>query len=76
MNGEKVDREAMLGDLFVTPLSAGLSCLAALPSQVDYLVPHPFRDLSEDGTIEDINGRCIDSMHNIFDMKLFLRICA
>jgi hypothetical protein len=75
-NGEMVDREALLGDSFVTPLSAGLSCLAALPSQVDYLVPHPFRELSEDGTVEDIYGRCMDSENNVFDMKLFKDLCT
>jgi len=75
-DGEKVDREALLGDSFVTPLSAGLSCLAALPSQVDYLVPHPFRELSEDGTVEDIYGRCMDSENNVFDMKLFKELCT
>jgi len=70
-NGKKVDREALLGNSFVTPLSAGLSCLAALPSQVDYLVPEPYRQLSTDGAVEDIFGSCMDPENNVFDMKLF-----
>jgi len=43
-------REALLGDSFVTPLSAVLSCLAAFPSQVDYLVPHPLQSQAEIAT--------------------------
>jgi hypothetical protein len=75
-DGKNVDREALLGNSFVTPLSAGLSCLAALPSQVANLVPEPYRQLSTDGTVEDIFGSCMDPDNNVFNMQRFKDLCT
>ena len=71
----KVDRELLLSDPFVHPLSSELSCLAALPSQVDYLIKQPYRQLSIDGTVEKIYGDCMDPETNVFDMALFDMKC-
>lgn len=71
----KVDRELLLSDPFVNPLSSELSCLAALPSQVDYLIKQPYRQLSVDGTVEKIYGDCMDPETNVFDMDLFDMKC-
>lgn len=73
--GRHVDRESLLGNTFVMPLNAGLSCLAALPSQVDYLIPHPYQQLSANNKVEDIFGRCMDPENNVFDIALFEKLC-
>jgi hypothetical protein len=72
---KRVNRKSLQGEAFVEPLSSGLSCLAALPSQVDFLIPEPYRQLSADGTIEDIYARCMDPMNNVFDIRLFKDLC-
>lgn len=74
--GGRVDRATLLGDEFISPLNAGLSCLAALPSQVNYLVPQPYKQLSTDNRVEDIYGRCMDPDNNVFDMQLFEQLCT
>lgn len=53
---------------------AGLSCLAALPSNIKHLVPDPYKFL-DDEVIEDFYGRCVDLKTNVFDIKRFERLC-
>lgn len=60
---------------FVEALPAGMSCLAALPSQVDYLVPAPYNILAEDGAVEDIYASCMEAETNVFDIAMFRRAC-
>lgn len=72
----RVNTKTLQGEVFVEPLSSGLSCLAALPSQVDFLIPEPFRLLSADGSVEDIYAQCMDPMNNVFDMRLFRNLCT
>ena len=67
--------EELLGDSFVPPLNAGMSCLAALPSQVHHLVPEPYRWLSADGSVEDIYASCMDADSNVFEYELFRSVC-
>jgi len=71
----RLGREELLGEAFVPPLNAGLSCLAALPSQVQHLVPEPYRWLSADGSVEDIYASCMDVDANVFDLELFRSLC-
>ena len=71
--GRSVGRE-LLGDDFSPPVSAGLSCLAALPSQVKELVPEPYRHLPN-ATVEEYYTQCMDPEDNVFDMKGFERLC-
>lgn len=74
----KENRTVGLEDLqaapFSPPVSAGLSCLAALPSPVKHLVPEPYRWL-EDETVEDFYASCMDPEDNVFDIKKFERLC-
>jgi hypothetical protein len=56
------------------PISAGVSCLAALPSQVRDLVPEPYRSLDTE-TVEEFYGECMDRNDNVFDIKKFERLC-
>jgi hypothetical protein len=56
------------------PISAGVSCLAALPSQVRDLVPEPYRQLDMD-LVEQYYGDCMDPTDNVFDVKRFERLC-
>ncbi|CAB9505954.1 5'-3' exoribonuclease 2 [Seminavis robusta] len=56
------------------PVSAGVSCLAALPSQVRDLVPEPYRQL-DDETVEKFYSNCMDPVDNVFDLKGFERLC-
>ena len=55
------------------PISAGVSCLAALPSQVRSLVPEPYRNLDIE-TVEQFYGDCMDKVDNTFDIKKFERL--
>ena len=57
-----------------TPVSAGVSCLAALPSEVRDLVPDPYRQLDIDD-VEIFYGQCMNPVDNVFDMKKFERLC-
>jgi hypothetical protein len=59
---------------FTPPVSAGVSCLAALPSTIKHLVPEPYRSL-DDETVESIYSTCMDKVSNVFDMKRFERLC-
>jgi hypothetical protein len=56
------------------PISAGLSCLAALPSHVKHLVPEPYRWLADE-TVEGFYASCMDPEDNVFDIKKFERLC-
>eukprot|EP00980_Cylindrotheca_fusiformis_P000685 scaffold167_cov110-Cylindrotheca_fusiformis.AAC.13 len=72
-----VGKQALLGDndeSFGKPISAGLSCLAALPSEVNFLVPEPYRWLPA-ATVEELYRRCVDPIDNVFDMQSFEHLC-
>lgn len=58
----------------ISPVSAGLSCLAALPSPVKHLVPEPYRWLP-DVTVEEFYASCMDPEDNVFDIKRFELLC-
>lgn len=59
---------------FAQPVSAGVSCLAALPAPVKHLVPEPYRSISDD-TVEAIYALCMSPEDNVFDMQRFERLC-
>ena len=56
------------------PINAGVSCLAALPSDVREIVPEPYRYLDTE-SVEKFYGECMDPTDNVFDMKRFERLC-
>ncbi len=72
--GSSVSRQSLLGDKFSPAVSAGLSCLAALPAQVKNLVPEPYRWIPEE-TVEEFYGECMHKDDNVFDMKRFESLC-
>lgn len=74
-SGKGIGRTGLLGEDITLPLSSGLTCLAALPSQVDDLIPHPFKILSKNGSIEKIYTKSMNPENNVFDMKLFQELC-
>jgi hypothetical protein len=59
---------------FSPSVSAGLSCLAALPSSARNLVPEPYRSLNPE-IVEEFYARCMDASDNAFDLKLFESLC-
>ena len=59
---------------FSPPVSAGVSCLAALPSPVKSLVPEPYRSIPDE-VVEAFYGTCMDPEDNVFDMKRFEKLC-
>lgn len=65
----------LIGNTFNAPVSAGLSCLAALPTQVNDLVPEPYRWLTVNNTVEELYATCMDAEDNVFDMKGFESLC-
>ena len=72
--GRTVGRRDLLGDEFTPPVSAGISCLAALPSQVKHLIPEPYRWIPDE-TVEDFYAKSMDPVDNVFDIKNFERLC-
>jgi hypothetical protein len=70
-----IGREELLSDNFTEPLSDGLSCLAALPTEVRHLIPKPYNKLAEDGVVEDIYASCMDKDTNVFDINAFKQKC-
>lgn len=69
-----VGRRELLATSFGKPVSAGLSCLAALPSQVKHLVPEPYSWLPDD-RVEQFYEQCMDPTDNFFDLKQFEQLC-
>jgi hypothetical protein len=69
-----VGRHELFGN-FTSPISAGLSCLAALPSQVRHLLPEPYQWLADEGMVEDIYTSCMDLDTNVFDIQRFEQLC-
>lgn len=69
---ELIGYEINVQDTF--PISAGVSCLAALPSEVRELVPEPYRQLDRE-IVEQFYGDCMDPEDNVFDMKKFEQLC-
>lgn len=69
-----VGRRELLDDTFTPAVSAGISCLAALPSQMQDLIPKPYSLLSNT-TVEDIYASCMDPEDNCFDIKQFELFC-
>jgi XRN 5'-3' exonuclease N-terminus len=59
---------------FSPSVSAGISCLAALPSPVKYLVPEPYRSIPDD-LVEHFYSSCMDPKNNVFDIKRFELLC-
>ena len=74
-NTRIIGRSELLGDTSIPPLNAGLSCLAALPSEVQHLVPEPYRRLSVNSSVEEIYALCMDPEANVFDIQTFQRLC-
>ena len=71
--GRDVGRNSLLPDEFESSISSSVSCLAALPSQIQELIPEPYRKLSNT-TVEDIYASCMDPHDNVFNMKEFERL--
>jgi len=71
-DGRDVGRCSLSSDAFDDAVSAGVACLAALPSQIQELIPEPYRKLSNT-TVEDIYASCMDPHDNVFNMKEFER---
>ncbi len=74
-NGIRLGRKETLSNNFTEALSDGLSCLAALPTEVSHLIPEPYRGLSENGVVESIYATCMDKNTNVFDIELFQQMC-
>ncbi|CAJ1933396.1 unnamed protein product [Cylindrotheca closterium] len=75
--GRCVGKLQLFGDddkTFRGPISAGLSCLAALPSEINSIVPRPYRDLPHD-EVESFYEQCMDPTDNVFDLKKFEYLC-
>ena len=72
--GRVLDRHSLLPKKFSPPVSAGLSCLAALPSQVKHLVPEPYRWISDEN-VEKFYSESMDRESNVLDMKRFEALC-
>ena len=70
-----IGQKELLNEDFVKPLNAGLSCLAALPSQLRDLIPEPYKQLSNDNRIEEIYASCMEEDANVFDLESFRNLC-
>ena len=74
--GVLLSTKELKGDKFVKPLTAGLSCLAALPNKASHLVPYPYKLLADDGNlVDEIYCSCIDDSGTI-NIEKFRSICV
>lgn len=74
----KIKCTDLIGRSTTSPLSDGISCLAAVPPQAHHLVPEPYSWLvgpSSSTDFEDIYNSCFDEITRTFDMKSFERKC-
>lgn len=72
--GRPVGPDTLSPSEFSPPLSAALSCLAALPSSMKDLVPEPYSRIPEE-TVESIYANCVDPDDNSFDVVRFDKLC-
>lgn len=59
---------------FTPPVTAGIACLATLPSQAKEYIPEPYKYL-EDEFVESTYQSCVNETSLTFDMKRFEQLC-
>jgi len=70
----QVGKKELLGTNFTYPMKNGVSCLAALPSQLNDLIAEPYSKIA--GTrVEKLYRECVSSVDNAFDIQKFKDLC-
>jgi hypothetical protein len=57
-----------------TPMPAGLSSLAALPSTLAELIPEPYDKIAPE-KVEEMFAECMSPIDNVFDVVMFESLC-
>lgn len=70
----QVGKQELLGSKFTPPVKNGVSCLAALPSQLRDLILKPYSDIPSE-LVEQFYGECVSPIDNAFDMSKFSELC-
>jgi hypothetical protein len=74
---EKITRQDLIGDSNASPLSDGLSCLAALPPQAHSILEEPYSWLvqsSSTANFEEMYNSCFEE--GVFNAQLFADKCS
>jgi hypothetical protein len=72
--GRTVGKNELLTSAFSPPVKNGVSCLAALPSQIGNLIAEPYSAISSD-TVETFYAECVSRVDNTFDIQKFSALC-
>ncbi|KAI2489807.1 XRN 5'-3' exonuclease [Fragilaria crotonensis] len=72
--GRSVGKNELLTSAFSPPVKNGVSCLAALPSQIGNLIAEPYSVIPSD-TVEAFYAECVSRVDNTFDIQKFSALC-
>jgi len=70
----QVGKKELLGFNFTSPMSNGVSCLAALPAQLHELIAEPHSWIPSE-RVDELYGECVSPVDNVFDMQKFKDLC-
>ena len=70
----QVGKNDMLSSTFTPPMKNGVSCLAALPSQLVDLIAEPYSEIPSD-LVETFYASCVSLVDNAFDIEKFSTLC-
>jgi XRN 5'-3' exonuclease N-terminus len=73
-NGSFVGKCNLLPQRFTPPLKNGVSCLAALPSQMANLIAEPYSSIPKE-VVEEFYADCVSTIDNSFDIQAFSSLC-
>lgn len=72
--GRSVGKNELLTSAFSPPVKNGVSCLAALPSQIGNLIAEPYSAIPCD-VVELFYAECVSRVDNTFDIQKFSALC-
>lgn len=69
-----VGKKELLGDKFTPSVNAGVTCLAATPTEASYLIPPPYSSIPA-ASVEEMYAACVSREDNVFDIAKFGKLC-
>ena len=72
--GRSIGRKELLTSAFSPPVKNGVSCLAALPSQIGDLIAEPYSAIPSN-VVEIFYAECVSRADNTFDIQKFSALC-
>ena len=72
--GRSVGKKDLITSAFSPPVKNGVSCLAALPSQIGSLIAEPYSGILSD-VVEIFYAECVSLVDNTFDIQKISAFC-